>query len=207
MPRVDTEFGCPTCRDAGVKSRIVAVDGTKIVCSENSTHTWTDRMEFTKLCPTMDFAVVKAQFAPQVGHVEMKVQVPLGVKTKLEAKFAGKTDATVAGILQMLSEGEILIIPQGDMERMKQRFGKKPESSGELFGLIFSMGLDKDNAELEAKNARDKLEAFMAKHEGYVALNLGELYHNAVSRAIDANEPLDSWCETQFKNGLANNWF
>ena len=72
----------------------------------------------------------------------------------LEAKFGGTSESTIAGVLAMLSEGDILIVPESDLQRMKERFGKRPESSGELFGLMYSMSMDLETEKLTADTAR-----------------------------------------------------
>ena len=149
--------------------------------------------------------VMKAQ--PQANHIEMKVMLPLAAKTALETKLAGKLEATVAGILSMLAEGDIMIIPSTDLDRIKQRLGKKPESSGELFGMIYSLSLDAETAKQEAETARKDLAAYEGTGKGRVVIDLGELYGATAARANEENMPTKVWLERQVRNALENHWF
>jgi len=181
-----------------------------IQCSVNSAHQWNDHMEFMKLHPTMDFSVPKDTFAPQTNHVDMKVQVPLGVKTALETKFAGTLDSTVAGVLQMLSEGEILIVPESDLQRLKERTNHRPKSASELFGIIFMLGEQVNDRQAEV----DQLKQEVAAYEGrggktMVMLDLGDKYAEAAQRAKNQEppEPLKFFLEKNLRNAIENNWF
>ena len=142
MPIVKTRYGCPNC---GAQ---VNAENRKLVCSANSNHFWVDTAAFIGLNPPVKYEESKPPVAPQTNHVKWEVTVPPRVKAALEAKFGATTESTIAGVLAMLSEGDVMMIPESDLQRMKERFGKRPESSGELFGLMYSMSMDLETEKL-----------------------------------------------------------
>jgi hypothetical protein len=206
MPLVATEYACPLCKAANLTSQINASDGA-LTCSMNPSNVWRDIQAFKDLKPRMEFTVSQPKFQPQINHVEMKVMVPLGIKTTLETKMAGKLEATVAGILSMLAEGDILIIPSQDLDRMKQRLGKKPESSGELFGMLFALGEQVTEAKQIAETASNEVKAYESRSPGSVVIDLGAHFTYAVEKAKDENMPVKLWIQDRMKNALENQWF
>jgi hypothetical protein len=129
------------------------------------------------------------------------------VKQGLEAKFGNTSSSTIAGILGMLSEGEILIIPESDLQRMKERFGKRPESSTELFGLMYSQSMDLETANLVATNAQKDVQAYEGRNPNSVLIDLGPLYGTVIEKAREQNEPVKIWIERNLKTAIENSWF
>ena len=206
-----TEFSCPACEAAnptGTPGQISYVPGS-ITCSINPAHTWRDTKEFGDLKPQRRFTVAAAKMPPQVNHVKMTVMIPLGVKTILETQWGARLDETVAGVLTMMSEGNSLMVPKADLQRMKERLGKIPESSAELFGLIYALGLQKDEAAAEVETVRQDLAAYDGLNKGSVVVNLGDNFGSAQekARSQEPPEPLKVFIERVVRTALTENWF
>ena len=201
MPIVKTRYGCPTC---GAQ---VNAENRKLVCSANPAHFWVDTAAFIGLNPPVKYEESKPPVAPQTNHVKLEVTVPPRVKAALEAKFGATSESTIAGVLAMLSEGDIMIIPESDLQRMKERFGKRPESSGELFGLMYSMSMDLETEKLTADTARKDVQAYEGRNPNSVLIDLGPIYGTVVEKARDQNEPVKVWVERNLKNAVENSWF
>jgi hypothetical protein len=204
MPEVRTEYQCPLCGKDN-PGQIIASSGS-LVCSVNRSHSWNDTKSFMDNKPVKAFKATPQVFAAQTGHVKVEVLLPLGVKTALENRWAEKLNATVAGVLTMLAEGEVLVVPKTDLQRMKERLGKIPESSGELFGLVYALGEQANDAKQEAEAARKDVAAYEGLNKGSVVVNLGDSFANATEKASAAGQPLKLWMESQFKTALENNW-
>lgn len=202
-----TEYGCPACPkdDPGQ----IDYSPGQITCSKNPAHIWRDTQEFAKLLPQKRFTVAAPKFAAQQGHVKMEVMVPLGVKQKLEATWGGKLEATVAGVLAMMSEGQTMIVPNADLQRMKERLGKVPESAAELFGLIYAATLQRDEAKAEAEGLRQDVAAYEGTGKASVVVALGDQYQNALDKARGQEPPetLKQFLERNLRNALAEGWF
>jgi hypothetical protein len=201
-----TEYCCPLCpsNDPG---QIHWGQGA-ITCQKNPAHVWRDVAEFAQLKPEKKFKVEQAKMPPQENHVKMTVMVPLGVKQKLETQWVGNLEETVAGVLTMMSEGESLMVPKSDLQRMKERLGKVPESSAELFGLIYALGLQKDEAVDEAAAVRQDLAAYEGMNKGSVVVNLGDNFGTAQekARSQEPPEPLKVFCERVLRTAISENW-
>lgn len=207
MPDVRTEWGCPTCREAGVKGQIVAVGGARLVCSTNSNHFWTDSMEFMKLRPRMEFAAPAPIVSQQTGYTKVEVQIPINHAQTLSAKLGAQFNSTVAGILSMLAEGEVMIVPAGDLQRIKQLLGQTPQSSSELFGLIYALDLREKEAKADAEAAQKEVAAYEGLNKALVVVNLGDQRENAAEKAKSEGLPLKLYIERNLINALQNNWF
>jgi hypothetical protein len=206
MSNVATEFGCPTCRDAGVTSQIIASGGNSLVCSTNSTHRWVDRLEFVQLRPAMAFTVSAPPPTQQTGHTKIQVSLPIGHAQTLAAKLGPKLEPTVAGILSMLAEGEVMILPAGDLQRIKQILGKMPDSSSELFGMIYALDLREKEAKSDVEQARKEVAAYEGRNREFVLLDIGGFRDAIEKRAQDDSLPVKLYLERFLKNAVENSW-
>jgi hypothetical protein len=200
MPVIKTPYACPTC-DAQIQA-----ENRQLICSGNRNHSWNDIAVFQSLGPKMKYDV-KAPVVNQPNHVKMEVVVPPIAKANFESKFGDRANATVSGLIQMLAEGEVLIVPEADLQRMKERLGKRPESSGELFGLIYNLSMELETQKLIADEAKKDLAIYEGRNPGAVLLNMGQLYGTVVEKARDQNETAKMWLERNLKNAIENNWF
>ena len=203
MPTVKTRFGCPI---PGCGAQIVAAN-RQLVCSANSNHSWNDIAAFQGLNPQVKYEEAKPPVVVQTNHVKVEVTVPPRVKQALEEKYGNASSSTIAGILGMLAEGEIMIVPESDLQRMKERFGKKPESSAELFGLMYSQSMDLETANLIAINAQKDVQAYEGRNPNSVLIDLGALYGQVIEKAREQNEPVKIWLERNLKTAIENSWF
>jgi hypothetical protein len=180
-----------------------------LVCSANSSHTWNDRLEFIKLKPMMEFKVAAPQFAPQTNHVKMTVLVPLGVSEKLKERFASNLDQTVAGFLEMASEGDTILLSQPRLKALKQLTNLAPKTEAELFGMIYMLHQQANDAKEAARVTEEQLKAYEGTSPGTVVLHLGDNYGQAMQRARDSEPPLPlkAWCDRMFANAIENGWF
>lgn len=201
MPIVKTRYACPTC---GAQ---VQAENRKLVCSANPAHTWNDIATFQSLNPAVKYEESKPPIMVQPNHVKVEVTVPPRVKQGLEAKFGTTSSSTISGILGMLAEGEILIVPESDLQRMKELLGKRPESSSEMFGLIYNLSMELETAKLIADEAKKDVAIYEGRNPGAVLINLGALFSSANEKAHSNNQTLKEWMEASVKTALENSWF
>ena len=201
MPIVKTRYACPTC---GAQ---VQAENRKLVCSANPAHTWNDIATFQSLNPAVKYEESKPPIMVQPNHVKVEVTVPPRVKQGLEAKFGTTSSSTISDILGMLAEGEILIVPESDLQRMKELLGKRPESSSEMFGLIYNLSMELETAKLIADEAKKDVAIYEGRNPGAVLINLGALFSSANEKAHSNNQTLKEWMEASVKTALENSWF
>jgi hypothetical protein len=201
MPVVKTRYACPSC---GAQ---VNAEHRKLVCSANNNHSWNDTAVFLGLNPQVKYEESKPPVIVQPNHVKMEVTVPPTAKTRFEAKFGDRGNATVSGLIQMLSEGDVLIVPEADLQRMKELLGKRPESASELFGLVYNLSMELETAKLVADEAKKDVAIYEGRNPGAVLLNMGSLYGAVVEKARDQNETAKIFLERNLKMALENSWF
>lgn len=200
-----TEYACPLCPtdDPG---QIGAGNGA-LTCQKNPAHIWNDVKSFKDLNPEMRFKVADAKFPAQVNHVKMEVTVPLAVKTRLETKWGVRVSQTVSGVLEMMSEGDVLIVPESDCDRIRKLTNHKPGSSAELFGILFALDQQATDAKNEVEMLRKDVAAYEGRSSGYVMVNIADIQSEIQSRAQEANLPVKLWLEDKLKTAIQNSWF
>jgi hypothetical protein len=208
MPLIKSEYGCPICKRAGVKSQIFANLG-ELLCEKDGTHKWSDTQSFYAEQPTMDFALSKPQALPQQNYVNAQLSVPPGLIDTLRAKYGDKTEATMVSILMQMVEGDILIVGQTDLDRIASRLGKVPENSSELYGMIYAKTEEVLEAKQMAEAAAADLKAYEGLSPGRVVVDLGDQFAEAKVRAANAEppEPLAYWVAKKIRDGIRDNWF
>jgi hypothetical protein len=210
MPVYKSEFSCPTCKKlTGALNQIVASAG-ELQCSVNDAHKWNDTMAFYNENPTVDFKVTMPKALPQENHTPLTISVPIKLKEFLEAKYQDKLSATAASILSQMAEGEAMIIPESDLDRLssgERGLGQRPKNSSELCGLIYAKMCEVSDAKAEKDEAVKDLKAYEGLSQGRVVLDLGPLYPTVVQKAKEAELPLKLYIETNFKSAIENNWF
>jgi hypothetical protein len=155
----------------------------------------------------MEFKVAPPVFPPQQNHTPITVTVPNSVKESAQAKFGEKLNPTISGLLQMLCEGDILIINATDLQRISEKLGKRPASSSELYGMIYALGCEVEEAKQITDTAQRDLKAYEGMAPGRVVVDLGEEYATAVERSKNASQPLKFFIENNLRNALKDNWF
>ena len=207
MPVIKTEYACRTCKETTGKSVQIIATGGKLECANG--HVWVDTATFQAMHgrDMMEFKVAPPVFPPQVNHVPITVSLPLSVKTAAEAKFGDKLNPTISGLLQMLCEGDIMIINAADLQRISDKLGKRPASSSELYGMIYALGCEVEDAKQITDNAQRDLKAYEGMAPGRVVVDLGDQYQEAVEKSRGAGQPLKFYVETNLKNALRDNWF
>jgi hypothetical protein len=207
MPVIKSEFSCPICKRAsGALHQIIANAG-ELQCSGNSNHRWNDTQAFYNEGPTMDFKPEMPKNLPQENHTPLTITVPIRLKETLEQMYGQKLSATCAAILSQMSEGRAMVIPDTDVERLKERLGKRPDNSGELVGLIYSLVCQTDDAKSERDTAVKDLKAYEGLAPGRIVVDLGDQYVTAQAKAKDAELPLKLWVERAVTGGLRDGWF
>ena len=201
MAIVKLRYSCPSC---GAQMQ---AENRQLICSANRSHSWNDIATFQSLNPQVKYEEAKPPVVVQANHVKVEVTVPPRVKQGLEAKFGSTSSSTIAGVLGMLSEGEVLIIPETDLQRIKEKLGKMPESSGELFGMIYNLSMELETANLIAEEAKKDVAIYEGRNPGAVVLNLGPLYGPVVEKARDQNETASMWLMRNLKTAIDNSWF
>lgn len=208
MPLQQSEYACPRCEKAGVESQIMANLG-ELICSVNGAHRWNDAQSFINEGPKMKFALAPPPALPQQGHVPIKLTVPPGLKEALEAKYGNKADATMTSILMQMVEGTVLVIGQTDLDRLASRLGKVPETSSELYGMIYAKTEEVAEAKSIAEAAAADLKAYEGLSPGRIVIDLGDQHAEAVARAknLEPPLPLSMWAAKMLRDGIQNNWF
>jgi hypothetical protein len=201
MPVVKTRYACPTC-----DAQIIA-ENRKLVCSVNSQHSWNDIATFMGLGPKVKYEEAKPIVAPQANHVKVELTLPPRIRQGLEAKFGSTHSGKIAETLGFLADGDVMLIPAADLDRIKERLGKRPESSGELFGLIYNLSMELETEKLIAENSQKELAAWEGRSHGTVIVDLGKNFQAASEKARGENMPLKMWLEDRVKNALDNSWF
>ena len=134
MPVVKTRYACPSCEAQ------INAENRQLICSANRSHSWNDIATFMGLNPKVKYEEAKPIVAPQTNHVKIELTLPPRIKQGLEAKFGSTCiQERSLRLLGFLAEGDVILIPAADLDRIKERLGKRPESSGELFGLIYNL--------------------------------------------------------------------
>lgn len=209
MPQIKTEFSCPTCVSlTGKHNQIVASD-QRLICTADSNHIWTDSQSFLALKPQMVFSAAKPAPAQQFGHVEVKVMVPPRIKDALTARWGDKFNATVAGVLEMVSDGEVLVIPEGDLDKLKSKefLGLRPGSSAELCGTIYALRQEIQEYKDAAETARKDVAAYENYSPGRVVLDISSILGPLTEKARDENLPLKVYVEQKLRFAVENSWF
>jgi hypothetical protein len=210
MPVLKTEFSCPRCKkETGQANQILANAG-ELTCSVNGSHKWNDTMTFYNENPVMEFKVAMPKALPQENHTPLTISVPIKLKEFLEAKYTDKLSSTAASILSQMAEGNAMIIPESDIDRLadgQRGLGTRPKNSSELCGLIFAKMCEVSDAKEERDAAVKDLKAYEGMSPGRIVVDLGAQFPSAAAKAKEAELPLKVWLETQFKSALENNWF
>ncbi len=207
MALIKSEFSCPICKKTtGALHQIYANLG-ELSCSFNPAHKWNDYIEFQNLGPTMDFKPEKQKALPQQNHTPLTISVPIPLKAKLDEVYGDKMAATVVSVLNQMSEGQAMMIPETDVVRLTDRLGKRPVNSGELIGLVYAKTCEADDAKSERDTAVKDLKAYEGMAIGRIVIDLGDQLATAQAKAQDAEQPLKYWAEKQFRNALESGWF
>ena len=201
---IATEYGCPACKAEGKKSQIYASMG-KLVCSGNSSHEWFDSASFKALNPEKAFSV-SPQFHANKPDSSVTIGVSSRVKQDLGTRYAGNLEATLSGFLSMMSEGTVMAVPESDLQRMKTLLGKIPESSGELFGLVYNLFLEKQNADEARDYANKQLDTYERRNLHSVVVDLDDDFAKIVEKSRDADLTPKEYVERGLKNALENDW-
>jgi hypothetical protein len=197
---VKTRYACVHC---GAQ---INAENRQLICSANRSHSWNDVAAFMALNPQVKYEESKPPIVNQPNHVKVEVTVPPRVKQGLESKFGTTSSSTIAGILGMLSEGEVLIVPEADLQRMKELLGKRPESAAEMFGLIYNLSMELETAKLVADEAKKDIAIYEGRNPGAVVVQLGPLYGTVVEKARDQGETAKLYVERVVKTVVDNNW-
>lgn len=207
MPAIRSGYSCPTCKRLTGDTNEVLADGGRLRCSKVEAHLWPDIQDFMDLNPRLDFKQEQPKFQNQTGHVDLTVKVPLRVKNAVSSRFAEKADATVAGLLSMMAEGECMVIGETDLQRISSVLPERPKSGSHLFGMITALIYARDEAKQVADAAAKELKAYEGMAGTRVMVDLGDQYGNATQRAQAENLPTKVFVERVMRTGFENNWF
>jgi hypothetical protein len=163
--------------------------------------------EFYDLKPSLDFRQEQPKPAVQASHTPITVNVPVRVKNAIQSRFAEKADATVAGVLSMMAEGEVLVIGETDLQRLASVLKERPKNGSHLFGMITALLYERDEAKQIADAAAKDVKAYEGLSVGRVLIDLGAQYGAAANRAQAESLPLRVWVERAMVSALENNWF
>lgn len=204
MPTLRSEFSCPKCkRETGKLVQILASDG-RLSCPENSGHRWVDTPSFFNDHPTMDFKpeLLKAQ---QTDIAPLKLTMKNKTLSAARNKYGDKLEATVAQMIEQLTEGDMMIVGETDLGRIKDRMGQRPSNSSELVGMIYAKMCEVDEAKEDRDRAIKDLKAYESMSPGRVVVDLGQNLQAAIDKADGV--PVKLWLESKIATALQENWF
>lgn len=206
MPALPSEYACPACpQGKGNWVQIFASAG-ELSCAKGL-HKWNDTQAFLDANPQMVFKVTVPKALPQENHTPFNLKIPISLKTALDAKFGDKAGPTMLGILWQMLEGEAMIVPETDIQRLAERLGKRPANSSELIGLVYALSCQTEEAQQERDIAVKDVKAYEGMSPGRVVIDLGDQFTEAQVKAKDSSLPVKVWAEQALRNGLENNWF
>jgi hypothetical protein len=201
------DYGCPTCRSEGRKVQMTATDRA-LICSANPNHIWHDTSSFIALKPSIEFRVIQAA-APQNGHVPVTVMIPPRVENDLKNKWGDRYAPTVAGVLEMVAEGEVMVIPEEIIKKLSggEFLGARPGSAAELSGMVYALRQEAREEKQRAENVAKDVAAYEAHSPGRVLIDCGDWHQLAVEKARDAGIPLKLWLERNLATAVKESWF
>lgn len=205
-----TNYACPACDKAGLTSQMMATQNS-MQCTVNPGHVWNDSLQFQELRPRMAFTIAPPPVQPQAAHTKMtlNVSIPMAYDPIIRSKLGPRLESTIAGILSMMAEGEVLLIGHDDIQKLKRLpiIGKIPANGNELLGMIYAADLQRTDDKAEAVRAQKELMAWEGRNPHMVMVDLGEQYEYARRKAEDENMPVKLWLERQIISAMENNWF
>jgi len=204
---IRTGYGCPACRDTSGDVNEILAEDRQLICSKVPAHVFPDMDAFIDMKPVMAFEQAKVRPAPQTNHTSVNVSIAVNTYNALLEKYGDRLNATLAGLLNVIAEGQSLIVTETDLQRLKTVFNEMPKNSSHLFGLVYAMQLQTQEAKQTAQLATDEVKAYENISPGKVVLDLGEHFNYVVDRAKSEGLPTKMWMEQQVKNALANQWF
>lgn len=205
MPALASEYACPACpQGKGNWVQIFASAG-ELSCAKG--HKWNDTASFLDMNPQMIFKVIVPKALPQENHTPFNLKIPISLKTALDAKYGDKAAATMLAILWQMIEGEAMMIPETDVQRLAERLGKRPVNSSDLIGLVYALSCQAEEAIQERDIAVKDVKAYEGMSPGRVVIDLGEHFAEAQVKAKDASLPVKVWAEQAIRGGLESNWF
>ena len=207
MPTIRTGYSCPSCKRASGDTNEIVAEGRLLKCSKVPEHQWNDLQTFIDLKPKIEFQQEQAKAAPQAGHVPMTVTLPPRIKNAIQSKYGDKADATVAGVLSMLAEGEVLVIGEIDLQRIASILRERPKNGSHLFGMLVALSEEIKEAKVNSEAAAKDVQAYQGLSVGRVLIDLGSQFQNATQRAQAENLPTGEFVRRAVVNGLENNWF
>lgn len=207
MPTIRTGYSCPTCKATTGDVKEIVAEGRMLKCTYVASHTWNDSQDFLDLKPTIDFKSAPQPAAPQANHTNLNVSLPVNILNAVQEKYGEKLQSTIAGLLGMMAEGEIMIVGKNDAERISTLFNEKPKNGSHLFGLIYALQQSVEDSKAAAEAASKDLQAYQGLAPGRVVVNLEEHYQNARERAESEGMPLAVWASRNFKTAIENSWF
>jgi hypothetical protein len=205
MPALASEYACPACPQGNGNWVQIFASAGELSCAKG--HRWNDTASFLDLNPKMVFKVSVPKNLPQENHTPFNLKVPISLKTALDAKYGDKAGPTMLGILWQMIEGDAMVIPESDVQRLAERLGKRPDNSSELIGLVYAKTCEADDAKAERDTAVQDLKAYEGMSIGRVVINLGDQYEAARQKAKDDSMPVKVWVEKRFSDAMENNWF
>lgn len=179
----------------------------KVSCETgNDAHTWNDMYELRELRPRMLKVAPKPNIVQQ-NYTKFEVGVPENTRKALEAKYGDKLVPSISSILQACAEPEMLIVSSSDIERIGQRLGKKPESSSELFGMIFQLGEEIKDLRFQKEQLEKQVGAGKATGSVQgVGVDLGAWTMKAMIKANENSVSLEDFLSKYLQDALENDW-
>jgi hypothetical protein len=187
----DLALACPRCDAAGEPGvRMFSREGVGYYCIKQN-HTWKDFDELMAAGPKkLEYRGIQAR---QEGHVEVKIKVPGNVADAFMKRFGERGGATLAAIMNTLSDSRSMMLTESDLKNIEEKLGKPVTNGSAIAGEFYSMKTALDQATADVTRLRTSLQTAargsrVQVSDSTVIVDLGEELSEKVNREAASRE-------------------
>lgn len=152
----DLAMECPDCAMAGnAGMRLFAREGIGYYCVKGS-HVWKDFDALMARNPKkLEFRGITAR---QEGYKEIKISVPGNVADTFMARFGERGAATLASIMNTLSDSRSMMLTESDLKNIEDKLGKPVANGTMIAGEFYAMKTQLDEQKATVERLRNNLQ-------------------------------------------------
>jgi hypothetical protein len=153
----DLAMGCPTCRAAGKPGvRMFAREGVGYYCVGEPQHRFKDFDELMAMNP--EKLPYRGITARQEGFIQVQVEVPGSVAQAFQGKFGDRGAATLAAVMNTLSQSRAMILGEEDLKNIEEKLGKPVTNGAVIAGEMYSLKTSLEEASATITRLRTNLQ-------------------------------------------------
>src|SRR5882762_1300839 len=202
MAQIATGWACPQCKTSRITQMLYQeqMGSPSIFCQ--SGHRYNDIGDLKAMNP--DKLPVPIRHTLQEGYEKVDMSIPTDLKVELLKKFGSpeRLSATLAGVLQGLSQPRAFLINDEDVENVVKLTGRELRSARELVGLFWEQNETikqlRDNAPVNGAAKTPMLPP------GSIAVDMGSHLSKLAGLAKFRNETVEQVAENAIKLALDN---